>query len=131
MSWAKIVKKNNKEFEKVLKKEEKIIEIVEDYIDPCYKDPEDEFEYKYSRIVTEIMIEFDDFLRKDYLPFNDKCVLDKTFDPHYTFHDFVRIHSKKYKNVCKYVKDYNNQIDREIEEENKKIEEEEAAENDI
>ena len=103
---------------------------LEDSQDNEYKNADDEFEYKYSNKVTDISIDFNDFLLKRYLPFNDKCVLDKTFDPNYTFHDFIKYHSKEYKKICNHVREFNDEIDRKIEEENKRLEEEEI-ENEI
>ena len=133
MSWVDILKKDDKEFVKpVIVKEKQEEDVIEEYCDPCYKDADDEFEYKYSDKVTNIVIDFDDFLRKNFLPFNDKCVLDKTYNCNYNFHDFIKVYSKEYEKICKYVTEYNNDIDREIEEENKKYEEEqEELENNI
>ena len=134
MSWANILKKNDKIFEtknKSVNEEVKIIDIIDEkYEDNEYKNADDEFEYKYSNKVTDISIDFNDFLLKQYLPFNDKCVLDKTFDPNYTFHDFIKYHSKEYKKICNHVREFNDEIDRKIEEENKRLEEEEI-ENEI
>ena len=94
-------------------------------------DPDEEFEYEYSNKVTDIVIDFEDFLAKNFLPFNDKCVLDKTFNLNYRFHDFIKYHSKQYEKICKHVTEYNNDIDREIEEENKKLEEEDDDDFDL
>tara|TARA_E500000178_G_C16748869_1_gene629454 strand:- start:260 stop:658 length:399 start_codon:yes stop_codon:yes gene_type:complete len=127
MSWASVLKKNNKQFEqKPTVKEEKVDEfVIEEEYDDCYRDPNEEFEYKYSSKITNIVIDFEDYLLQECLPFNDKCVLDKTFDLNYTFHDFIKFHSKDYKKICEHAEEYNNEIDRKIEEENKKLEEEE------
>lgn len=131
MSWVNILKKDNKEFDKPIVLEEKKENIIEEYINPWYKDPDEEFEYEYSNKVTDIVIDFDDFLAKNFLPFNDKCVLDKTFNLNYRFHDFIKYHSKQYEKICKHVTEYNNDIDREIEEENKKLEEEDDDDFDL
>ena len=126
MSWVNILKKNDKEFETVIDDKEKEVKKVEEkIINYDYKDEDDEFDYKYSYKISCIMVDFDDFLRKEFLPFNDKCVLNKTFNPDYTFFGFIKYNSKEFQKVSNYVNNYNNEINKEIDEENKLLEEEE------
>ena len=125
MSWVNILKKNDKEFETVIEEKKKEVKKVEEeIINYDYKNIDDEFDYKYSYKISCIMVEFDDFLRKEFLPFNDKCVLNKTFNPDYTFFDFIKFNSTEFQQISKYVNNYNDDIDKEIEEERKKLEEE-------
>ena len=51
-----------------------------------FKDVDEEFEFKYLDKMTDVSIEFRDFIYKNYLPFMDKNVF-----VNYTLYDLLKI----------------------------------------
>ena len=125
MSWAEIASKNkNKKHEKIKKE----VKIVEKAIDPYsvlnFLDIDDEFEYKYLRNMTNISVEFQDFIHKNFLPFMDKVSLNIK----YTVYDFIKNNCEEYDKVGKYVINYNQELIEDYEKEQEEIEKELAEE---
>lgn len=126
MSWAEKAKKNqDKKQDKIIIETKRVEEIIHNpYSILNLKDIEDEFDYKYLDKMTDISIEFRDYISNNYLPF-----MDKRININYDIYDLIKDHSYEYKKVVKYVKEYNENLikdyEKEMEEINKEIEEEE------
>ena len=121
MNWADLARKN-KDIEQVkIKKEEikKEIVINNRYQDLVFQDVEDEFDYKYLSKLTDISIDFRDYIYKNYLPFMDKMI-----NVEYHIYDFIRLNSKEYQNTVKHVKEYNDNLIEEYEKEQEEIQKE-------
>jgi len=125
MSWASIASKNKDIKQEKIKKEVKIVEKVNDpYSVLNFLDIDDEFEYKYLKNMTNISVEFKDFIHKNFLPFMDKVSLDIK----YTVYDFIKNNCEEYDKVEKYVINYNNELIEDYEKEQEEIEKELAEE---
>ena len=107
MDWAKIANKNKDKEQVKIKKEEKIeTKIIENpYSILNFKDVDEEFEFKYLDKMTDISIEFRDFIYKNYLPFMDKNVF-----VNYTLYDFIKNNSVEYENTIRMVENYNQEL---------------------
>ena len=94
------------------------------YDDLMFKDVDEEFDFAYCDKVTDISIEFRDFISKNYLPFMDKII-----NVQYTLHDFIKYNSNEYIKIQNQVTDYNNELiddfEKEQEEKEKELMEEE------
>lgn len=127
MSWAEKLKKNKDvEQQNIVKKEIKEPEKVCDpYSVLNFMDIDDEFEYKYLDKMTDISIEFRDYISKNYLPFMDKVIY-----VNYTTYDFIKDYSYEFDNTLKYVNNHNQNLvdeyNKEQEEIQKEIDEEEC-----
>lgn len=126
MNYANIAKKNkDKEQFKIVKEKKKDIEkVFNPYSELNFKNEDDEFEYKYLEKMTDISIEFRDFISKNYLPFMDKII-----NVNYHIYDYIKDYSYEYKKVAEHVKNYNEDLiieyDKEMEELQKELEDEE------
>lgn len=107
MDWAKIASKNKDKEQVKIKKEEKIeTKTIENpYSILNFKDVDEEFEFKYLDKMTDISIEFRDFIYKNYLPFMDKNVF-----VNYTLYDFIKNNSVEYENTIRMVENYNQEL---------------------
>lgn len=122
MNWAEVLKEGNKEF--VVKKAENKVEIIEDKIEyEIFKNTDDEFEYKYSSIIIDIQIIFEDHINNYYLPF-----LNKITNLKYNFYDFIKEHCVEYDKINESVRIDNKLIQDELDAEQKEFEEELAEE---
>lgn len=113
MNWIDILKKNDKEFEKL----EKIIQIVEEE-KSCIYDPnililEDEFENLYLHKIINIITEFKSYIHEDFLPFLNKPNLNK-----YNFYDYVKENCIEFYNLTDKVNNENELYLKELEETN-------------
>ena len=108
MNWSEVAKKNKDKKQKKIVVQEEIKEKVEynPYSELNFKDVDDEFDYKYLDKMTDISIEFRDFISNNYLPF-----MDKRININYDIYDLIKDHSYEY--------------EKEMEEIRKEIEEEE------
>ena len=113
MSWLDILKKNDKEFEKKIvdNKVEEVIEINNDL-----KDVEEEFDYNFNSTITDIKIDFTEYIERLALPFLDKKSINN-----YSFYDFIKYNSENFIKLSE-------KIQKEYEYENE-IEEEESYDN--
>ena len=124
MDWKSVVSKNcDKIIEPINKLEDNKIEEEDEnkkniYIP--YKDVDDEFHFEYSRIIASLKEEFKEFISFQALPFMDQDHINFDFN----FYDFIKKNSTNYLKVEKSVEEYNNEINKVIEEENKKYDEE-------
>ena len=93
MSWANILKKNDKEFETSLNiEEDKHEEDVEEH-DPHILDIDDEFDNSYAINIYDIKFDFKLLIEEDCLPFLDK----KFFNgEEYQFYEFIKYNSENY-----------------------------------
>ena len=127
MNWAEKLKKSKDiEQKKIVKKEIKEPEKIHDpYSVLNFMDVDDEFDYKYLDKMTDISIEFRDYISKNFLPFMNKVIYVK-----YTTYDFMKDYSYEFDNTLKYVNNYNQDLvdeyNKEQEEIQKEIEEEEC-----
>jgi hypothetical protein len=116
MSWAKILTKNNKEFQKEIPKKNKVEIIIEEtYIDPNMKDYNDEFDFNYESNIIEIKIEFKKYINDQCLPFLDKNLFSETNGN--IFYDFIKYNSKNYIDLKNKIEKENEDYLRELEEE--------------
>lgn len=117
MDWVSIVSKNKDKIQEKIKKNQ-IVEQEKEF-DPYsilnFKDIDEEFEFKYLDKMTDISIQFRDYIYKNYLPFMDKSVF-----VNYTLYDFIKNNSVEYSNTIKIVENYNQEL---IDEYNKEQEE--------
>ena len=126
MNWAEKLKESkNIEQKKIVKKEIKEPEkIIDPYSVLNFMDVDDEFDYKYLDKMTDISIEFRDYISKNFLPFMNKVIY-----VNYTTYDFIKDYSYEYEKTLNYVNNHNQELvdeyDKEQEEIQKEIEEEE------
>lgn len=125
MNWCDITKKNVNKIE--VKKDEKVI-IRELIYNPHeslnFKNVDDEFDHKYHRDILNISFDFKNYISKNYFPFLNKM------NTTYNIFDFVKDNSNEYIKTISTVKNYNNELIKEYEQEqiefeNECIEEEE------
>ena len=113
--WIDILKKNDKEFETTLKKDDtppaEEVTITE-FID--IRDPDDEFENMYSSTIHDIMFDFKDYIQNQQLPFMNKI----NMSGKYIIEDFFKQFTTNYI-------DLKNKVDQENEAYLKELEEEE------
>ena len=86
------------------------------YKDLCFKDIDEEFEYQYLNRMTNISIDFRDYISKNYLPFMDKHIPIK-----YTIYDFLKNNSEELFKTTKKVTDYNEELINEYNKEQEEI----------
>lgn len=110
MSWASIVSKNDKPFEKEIIKEELIEEIVHIEYDHNILDVDDEFDNLYFRKMIEIKIEFKDLINDLALPFLDNNnTFYKSLNESYNFNDFIKENSVNYTKLSIKIDNENNE----------------------
>jgi hypothetical protein len=121
MDWKSVVSKNSdKNIEPIDKLDEDIIDKNENIIKDnnsylvSYLDIDDEFDFAYSRKISYIKEEFKDFINFHALPF-----MDKHMNIEFNFYDFIKNNSLNYLKIEKKVVQHNDDIDKEIAEENK------------
>jgi len=121
MNYADIAKKNTDVIQPKIKKEEKKKEIVvyNKYSDLVFKDIEDEYDFKYLREITDISIDFRDYIYNNYLPFMDRMI-----NVEYHIYDFLKYNSIEYNKTLQQVEDYNNNLMKEYDKELEEIEKE-------
>lgn len=121
MNYADIAKKNTDVIQPKIKKEEEKKEIVvyNKYSDLVFKDIEDEYDFKYLREITDISIDFRDYINKNYLPFMDRMI-----NVEYHIYDFLKYNSIEYNKTLQQVEDYNNNLMKEYDKELEEIEKE-------
>ena len=122
MDWKSVVSKNcDKIIEPINKLEENndTYEKEKNEYTP-YLDVDDEFSFEYSRIIASLKEEFKEFINFHALPFMDEDHINYNFN----FSDFIKNNCTNYLKIEKKVEEYNNEIDKEIFEENKYLEEE-------
>lgn len=124
MSWAKITAKNkDKEQEIIVKEKKNEQKIYDPYSHLMFKNIDDEFEYRYLNKMSNISVQFRDFISKHFLPFMDKIIY-----VNYTTYDFIKENSYEYNIVENYVNNYNQELINEYEKENEELERELAEE---
>lgn len=118
MSWSSVLKKNAHIEQKKVKENKKIVENndFDPYKDLCFKDIDEEFEYQYLNRMTNISIDFRDYISKNYLPFMDKHIPIK-----YTIYDFLKNNSEELFKTTKKVTDYNEELINEYNKEQEEI----------
>ena len=121
MNYADITKRNTDVIQPKIKKEEEKKEIVvyNKYSDLVFKDIDDEYDFKYLRGITDISIDFRDYIYKNYLPFMDKMI-----NVEYHIYDFLKYNSVEYNKTLQQVDDYNNNLMKEYDKELAEIEKE-------
>jgi len=125
MNWVNIVKEGPKEF--IVEKKEEVKEVIEEIKEiDIFKDPEQEFDYKYSEQILDIKIAFQKHLSNYCLPF-----LDNINNLQYNLYDYIKQHCVQYNKVCEMVKLDNKIIQDELDAEQKEIEEELAEEEEL
>jgi hypothetical protein len=117
MSWAEKLRKNKDIEQKHIEKKEikNEVKIFDPYSILNFMNIDDEFEYKYLDKMTDISIEFREYVSSNYLPFMNKVI-----HINYTTYDFIKDYSYEYDNTLKYVNNYNKSL---IDEYNKEQEE--------
>ena len=93
MSWASILKTNDKEFETSLKNEEEILESDIEEHDHRILDVDDEFDHKYAINIYDIKFDFKLFLEEECLPFLNKKFYN---GEEYQFYEFIKYNSENY-----------------------------------
>ena len=121
MDWKSVVSKNSdKNIEPIDKLDEDIIDKNENIIKDnnsylvSYLDIDDEVDFAYSRKISYVKEEFKDFINFHALPF-----MDKHMNIEFNFYDFIKNNSLNYLKIEKKVVQHNDDIDKEIAEENK------------
>lgn len=104
MSWANILKKNDKEFETSLNiEEEKNEEDVEEH-DPHILDVDDEFDNSYAINIYDIKFDFKVLIEEECLPFLNKIFYN---GEEYQFYEFIKYNSENYYKLSEKVEDEN------------------------
>lgn len=118
MSWSSVLKKNAHIEQPKVKEKKKIVENnnFDPYQDLYFKDIDEEFEHLYLNKMTNISIEFRDYISKNYLPFMDKHIPIK-----YTIYDFLKNNSEEFLKTTKKVTDYNEELIKEYDKEQEEI----------
>jgi len=119
-SWIDILKKNDKEFETKLKKDDIVEDNIENIEDTNIKDVDDEFEREYSLIIHDIMFDFKEYIKQEKLPFMNKL----NMTGKYLVEDFFKYFSTNYNNVKDKVEKENEEYLKELEEEENELVEE-------
>ena len=118
MSWSSILKKNAHIEQQKVKEEKKIVENnhFDPYKDLCFKDIDEEFEHHYLNKMTNISIEYRDYISRNYLPFMDKHIPIK-----YTIYDFLKNNSEEFLKTTRKVTNYNEELINEYNKEQEEI----------
>jgi hypothetical protein len=107
MSWISILEKNNTPFQKSLKKEI-IEENNEKKIINEIKNPDDEFEILYTSIISDIKIDFENYIKNNNLPFLNNNNLNKLNNKNnYDFYDFIKYNSINYEKIVENINNEN------------------------
>ena len=116
MSWISILDKNKQPFEKSLNKE--IIEKINDKpIINDIKNPEDEFEILYTSNMSDIKIDFENFIKNNSLPFLNNNSINKLNNKNnYDFYDFIKYNSINYEKIVENINNENLVINDKIDE---------------
>ena len=109
MSWIDVLKKNDKEFEKKSVNTAKIEIPVENNSD--LKDTEEEFEYIFNSTISDIKVDFKDYIDNNALPFLDNISLND-----YNFYDFIKYNSENFKKLSEKIQKENEEYENEIDE---------------
>ena len=102
MSWAQILKKNDKEFETGTSKNDILEEFNNNETDNSLLntddllDIDDEFDHKYFSKIVDLKIEFKEYIDFEALPFFN---LNTNIDYSNTFYDFIKNNSENYKKL--------------------------------
>ena len=122
MSWADIIKKNDKEIVNDIKPKEpdKIDEEMNNEIDYNVKDVDEEFEKIYSNVLVDIKMDFREYIMNLCLPFLDKI------NGHNIFYDFMKYNSINFDILCNDVNKANEEYYKEEEEYENEMEQYEA-----
>jgi len=128
-SWANIIKKNDKEFEKPKKideiinydnNSEKETELYQSICDNSMIDVDDEYDRLYLDKIFDIRMEFKKSVEDYNLPFLNKTNMTGKF----LFEDYIKYNSKNYEKLARKIENENNEILKQIEEENNEVMEE-------
>jgi len=119
-SWIDILKKNDKEFETKLKKDDIVEDNIENIEDTNIKDVDDEFEREYSLIIHDIMFDFKEYIKEEQLPFMNKL----NMTGKYLVEDFFKYFSTNYNDIKDKVEKENEEYLKELEEEENELIEE-------
>jgi hypothetical protein len=119
-SWIDILKKNDKEFETKLKKDDIVEDNIENIEDTNIKDVDDEFEREYSLIIHDIMFDFKEYIKEEQLPFMNKL----NMTGKYLVEDFFKYFSINYNDIKDKVEKENEEYLKELEEEENELIEE-------
>jgi hypothetical protein len=104
MSWASILKTNDKEFETLLKNEGEILkDDIEEY-DHHILDVDDEFDHKHAINIYDIKFDFKLLLEDECLPFLDKKFYN---GEEYQFYEFIKYNSENYYKLSEKVDEEN------------------------
>jgi hypothetical protein len=109
MSWLDVLKKNDKEFEQKITYNNKTEEIVE--INNDLKDVEEEFDYTFNSTITDIKIDFADYIKELGLPFLDKNSIND-----YSFYDFIKYNSENFIKLSEKIQKENEEYENEDDE---------------
>jgi hypothetical protein len=114
MSWLDVLKKNDKEFEKKIvdNKVEEVIEINNDL-----KDVEEEFDYTFNSTITDIKIDFVEYIERLALPFLDKNSINDINIDNFSFYDFIKYNSENFIKLSEKIQKENEEYENEIEDE--------------
>ncbi len=118
MSWASILKKNDKEFETSLNIEEKIEDTVEEH-DPKILDIDDEFDHSYGINIHDIKFDFKLLIEEEYLPFLNKIFY---HGEEYEFYEFIKYNSENYYKLCEKINEENAEYLKQLENDNEEYE---------
>jgi hypothetical protein len=122
MSWLDALKKNDKEFEKKIVDNTIIEEVLE--INNELKDIEEEFDYTFSSTITDIKIDFKDYIERLALPFLDNDSANLFTDRigvirnnDFNFYDFIKYNSENFVKLSEKIEKENEEYENEMEEE--------------
>ena len=104
MSWASILKTNDKEFETSLKNEEEILEDDIEEHDHHILDVNDEFDHHHAINIYDIKFDFKLLLEEECLPFLDKKFYN---GEEYQFYEFIKYNSENYYKLSEKVDEEN------------------------
>ena len=115
MSWANILKKNNKQFEieKTVQPESENNEDESEY-DVNIKDLDEEFEYMYIKSIVDIKCDLKEYIESECLPFLNRS----NINIYHNFYEFI-------KNNCVNLYELENKLNKEYEEYLEELEKEE------
>ena len=105
MNWLNILEKNNKDFEKSIKKE--IIEIPVKPIVNNTINADEEFDIIYSSIMSDIKINFEDYIKNNALPFLNNI---NKLNGKYDIRDFLKYNSVNYEKIFEDVNNENQEL---------------------
>ena len=119
--WVDILKKNDKEFETELKKNNITTdENTEDIEDINIKNVDDEFEKEYALTIHDIMFDFKEYIKENKLPFMNKL----NMTGKYLVDDFFKFFTDNYNNLKEKIEKENEEYLNELEEEENEMVEE-------